>query len=141
MDNDTIALIKKYNTLIQNKLPPKINDSRSFSISCTISDLNFTNALCYLGASVLLIPFSIAQKLGLKEVKAVNIILQLADRSIKYPIGILENVLIKVKQVIIPLDFVVLHMEEDAKMPIILGKPFLAITGSIIDVQEGKMMF
>ena len=84
---------------------------------------------------------SIAQRLGLQEFKATNITLQLVDLSITYPIGILENVLMRVRQSIIPVDFVVLDIEKDVKMPIILGRPFLATVQIIIDVKEGKLKF
>nr|XP_027093493.1 uncharacterized protein LOC113713886 [Coffea arabica] len=90
-------------------------------------------------ASVSLMPLSITRRLGLQELKATNITLQLADRSITHPIGILENVLIRVKQSIISVDFVVLDIEEDVRMPIILGQPFLATARTIIDVEKGTM--
>ncbi|XP_071928181.1 uncharacterized protein [Coffea arabica] len=61
-------------------------------------------------------------------------------RSITHPMGILENVLIKVRQSIIPVDFVVLDIEEDVRMPIILGRPFLATARTIIDVEKGKLI-
>ncbi|XP_015939982.1 uncharacterized protein LOC107465517 [Arachis duranensis] len=65
--------------------------------------------------------------------------LQLADRSFKFPHGIVEDLLVKVGDFIFPADFVVLDMEEEAKALIILGRPFLATDGVIIDVQKGKL--
>ncbi|XP_027158192.1 uncharacterized protein LOC113759815 [Coffea eugenioides] len=141
VDNEIIALTKKCSTVIQNKLPPKLKDPSSFSIPCTIGNIDFSNTVCDLGASVSLIPLSIARKLGLIELKATNITLQLADRTIKYPIGVLENVLMKIENFVIPIDFVVLNIKEDVSTPIILGRPFLATAGTIIDVQEGKLLF
>ena len=82
--------------MIQNKLPQKLKDLGSFSIPCTIGELNFSDGLCNLGASVSLMPLFVARKLGLKKLEPTNVILQLADRSITHPIGILENVLVKV---------------------------------------------
>nr|XP_027083595.1 uncharacterized protein LOC113705889 [Coffea arabica] len=90
-------------------------------------------------ASVSLMPLLVAWRLGLQELKATNITLQLADRSITHPIGILENVLIRVRQSIILVDFAVLDIEEDVRMSIILGRPFLATTRTIIDVEKGTM--
>ena len=101
-DYETIALTEECSAVIQNKLPPKLRDPGSFSIPCTIGEVEFSKALCDLGASVSLIPLSVCRKLGLKELKPTTISLQLADRSLKYPIGILENVLVKVKKFIIP---------------------------------------
>nr|XP_027121804.1 uncharacterized protein LOC113738745 [Coffea arabica] len=140
VDNEMIALTEECSALIKNKLPPKLKDPGSFSIPCTIGQLHFSNALCDLGASVSLMPLSVARRLGLQELKATNITLQLADRSITRPTGILENVLIKVRQSIIPVDFVVLDIEEDVRMPIILGRPFLATARTMIDVEKGKLI-
>ncbi|XP_057984558.1 uncharacterized protein LOC131169354 [Hevea brasiliensis] len=99
--------------------------------------MNIDKALCDLEASVSLIPLSICKKLEVRELKPITISLQLADRSVKYPMGILENIPIKVGKFFIPVDFVVLEMEEDVQIPIILGRPFLANTGAIIDIKNG----
>ncbi|XP_031378355.1 uncharacterized protein LOC116193748 [Punica granatum] len=79
------------------------------------------------------------EKLGLGECKKTHITLQLADRSIKYPKGIVENVLVKVDKFIFPVDFIVLEMEEDREVPMILGRPFLATGKALIDVEQGKL--
>src|SRR5581483_9203623 len=63
------------------------------------------------------------------------------DRSIKYPVGVLEDLPLQVGNFIIPCDFVVLEMMEDRNTPIILGRPFLATAGAIIDVKNGKLSF
>jgi hypothetical protein len=84
-------------------------------------------------------PLSIFRKLGLGEVQPTNITLQLADRSIAYPYGVVEDVLIKVDKFYFPVDFVVLDMDEDEKVPLILGRPFLATGGALIDVRGGKL--
>ncbi|XP_075475256.1 uncharacterized protein LOC142505999 [Primulina tabacum] len=95
--------------------------------------------LCDLGASINLMPLSVFRKLGLGEPKPTRMSLQLADRSVKYPRGLIEDVLVKVDKFIFPVDFVVLDMEEDIEMPLILGRPFLATGKALIDVQEGKL--
>ncbi|GKF78851.1 DNA-directed DNA polymerase, partial [Tanacetum coccineum] len=64
---------------------------------------------------------------------------QLADRSIKYPIGVCENLLVEISKFIFPVDFVVLEMDEDELVPMILGRPFLATTRAVIDFHEGKL--
>ena len=87
-----------------------------------------------------MMPLSIFKKLGLGEVKPTSISLQLADRSVKYPRGVIEDVLIKVDKFIFPVDFVVLDMEEDREVPLILGRPFLATGRTLIDVQQGKLI-
>ncbi|KAJ9152944.1 hypothetical protein P3X46_026448 [Hevea brasiliensis] len=125
-DYDTINLGEQCSSIIQKKLPPKLKDPGVFSIPCHIGDNCVANALCDLGASVSLMPLSIYEKLNMGELKPTNMYLSLADRSIKYPEGILENVPIKVGKFYIPVDFVILDMEEDTKVPILLGRPFLA---------------
>ena len=64
----------------------------------------------------------------------------MADRSIKYPRGVIEDVLVKVDKFIFPADFIVLDMDEDEKIPLILGRPFLAMGRTLIDVQQGKLV-
>ncbi|GKD65801.1 DNA-directed DNA polymerase [Tanacetum coccineum] len=65
--------------------------------------------------------------------------IQLADQSIKYPIEVCENLLVKISKFIFPVDFVVLEMDKDELVPIILGQPFLATTRAVIDVHKGKL--
>ena len=75
----------------------------------------------------------------MKEPKPTTVSLQLADRSITYPRGVVEDVLVKVDKFIFPVDFIVLDMEEDEDVPIILGRPFLATGRTLIDVHQGKL--
>ncbi|GKC55919.1 DNA-directed DNA polymerase [Tanacetum coccineum] len=65
--------------------------------------------------------------------------IQLADQSIKYPIRVCENLLVKVSKFIFPVDFVVLEMDEDELVLIIFRRPFLATKRAVIDVYEGKL--
>lgn len=88
--------------------PQSLKIQGVFTILCIIGSINFEEVLCDLGASINLMPFSILHKLGLKEHTPFNMILQLVDRSIAYPRGILEDVLVKVDKFIFPVDFVVL---------------------------------
>ncbi|KAJ9139768.1 hypothetical protein P3X46_030472 [Hevea brasiliensis] len=110
---ETVALTEESSAILQNKLPPKLKDPGSFSIPCHIGDISIDKALCDLGASVSLMPLSIYEKMKIGEMKPTTISLQLADRSIKFPIGVVENVPLKVGKIFIPVDFVVLEMEED----------------------------
>ncbi|KAL0444740.1 UNVERIFIED_CONTAM: hypothetical protein Slati_2196700 [Sesamum latifolium] len=135
-EGETVKLNEECSAILQNKLPPKLNDPGNFSIPCTIGNTDFDKVLCDLGASVNLMLYSIFEKLGMHELTTTIIILQLADRSIKYPRGIVDDVLIKVGKFIIPVDFIVLDMEEDKNMPLILGRSFLATSRALIDVQK-----
>ncbi|KAL5574298.1 hypothetical protein UlMin_023895 [Ulmus minor] len=136
---EAIALMEETTALLQKKLPPKLKDPGSFSIPCTIGEKFHTKALCDLGASINLMPLSIFRKLGLGEPTPTMVSLVMVDRSIKHPRGIVEDVLVKVGKLIFPVDFIVLDMEEDKDIPIILGRPFLATSGAIIDVRGGKL--
>ena len=63
----------------------------------------------------------------------------MADRSMTQPEGVLEDVLVKVGKFIFPVDFVVMKMEEDTQVPLLLGRPFLAIGATLIDVKKGEL--
>jgi len=65
--------------------------------------------------------------------------LDLVDRSLKYPHGVVENVMMKVGGFTFPMNFVIMEMEEDTEVPLILGRPFMKIAMVIIDVDDGKM--
>ena len=84
-------------------------------------------------------PLSMFKRLRLGEPKSTTISLQLVDRSYQHPLGIIENVLVKVGKFIFPADFIILDMEEDDTVPIILGRPSLATGKAQINVQEGEL--
>lgn len=64
---------------------------------------------------------------------------RLADRSFQYPVGIAENMLVEVDKFTFPVDFVIIEMEEDSKVPLILGRPFLHTDDVIIRVKQRKL--
>src|SRR3954464_5149086 len=139
-DHETVMLTEESSALLKNKLPPKLQDPGSFSIPCTIGSLRFQNALCDLGASVNILPYSLVKRLGIGEVKPTSIRLQLADRSTVRPRGILEDVHIKVQHLIFPIDLVVLDTkDDDVGVPLNLGRSFLRTARTIIDVYEEKL--
>ena len=133
-DFETVNLTEECSAILQRKLPLKLKDPGSFTIPCTIGNAIFERALCDLGASINLMPLSIFKRLELGEARPTTVTLQLADRSLKHPRGIIEDVLVKVDKFIFPADFIVLDMEEDKEIPIILGRPFLATGRAMIDV-------
>ena len=89
--------------------------------------------------ALILCPYPFSKHLGLGEARPTTVTLQLADRSLKHPRGIIEDVLVKVDKFIFPAYFIVLDMEEDKEIPIILGRPFLATGRAMIDVQRGEL--
>ncbi|XP_019057369.1 PREDICTED: uncharacterized protein LOC109116429 [Tarenaya hassleriana] len=141
VEKETVALTVECSALIQHELPPKRSDPGSFSIPCTLGNVYIDSALCDLGSSVSLLPLSIFKKLNVGELKPTRMDLQLADRSVKYPAGILEDVPLKVGNFYIPVDFMVLDMDEDSKVPIILGRPARTwITAdAVIHVRAGRL--
>ncbi|GJZ87562.1 DNA-directed DNA polymerase [Tanacetum coccineum] len=86
-----IIMNERCSAVLLNKLPSKEKDPGSFTIPCDIGQLHINNALAYLGASISLMPYTMYKKLGLGEPKATRMSLELADRSIQYPRGIIEN--------------------------------------------------
>src|SRR5204863_7916736 len=138
---ETVMLAEESSAILQKKLPQKLEDPGSFTIPCIIGNVTFENALCDLGASVNIIPYTLFTKLGIGEAKPTSIALQLTDRSKVYPRGVLEDVLVKVDKFIFPIDLIVLDMEEDKSIPLILGRPFLATARAIIDVDGETMTF
>ncbi|XP_039143276.1 uncharacterized protein LOC120280481 [Dioscorea cayenensis subsp. rotundata] len=138
-DYETVALTEECSAILQKKLPPKLKGPGSFTIPCSIGNVVFERALCDLGASINLMPLSIFKKLNLGEARPTTVTLQLADRSLKHPRGVIEDVLVKIDKFIFPADFIILDIEEDKDIPIILGRPFLATGRAIIDVQKGEL--
>jgi len=136
---EMVALTEDCSAILQNKLPPKLKDPGKFTIPCTIGHVEYGSALIDTGASINLMPYSVFKKLGMGEVKPTRVTLQLADRSIKHPHGLLEDVLMKVGKFYFPVDFVILEMEEDFEVPLILGRPFLKTSGALVDHKEDKL--
>ncbi|CAJ2642382.1 unnamed protein product [Trifolium pratense] len=140
-EEETVMLTAECSSILQNNMPPKLKDPGSFSIPCVIGKHVIDRALCDLGASISLMPMPIYEKLKLGELRPTKMSIQFADRSVKYPLGILENVPVRIGQFFIPTDFIVMDIREDSNTPIILGRPFLATAGAIIDVKKGKLTF
>ena len=136
-------LTEQVSAIIQSKNPVKYKDLGSPTISVNIGGNCIEKSLLDLGASVNLLPYSVYKQLGLGELKPTNITLSLADRSVKIPKGIVEDVLVKIDKFYYPVDFVVLDTESIANEPnhvqIILGRPFLATANAIINFRNGVM--
>ena len=136
-------LTEQVSAIIQSMTPVKYKDPGSPTISVNIGGTCIDKALLDLGASVNLLPYSVYKQLGLGELKPTNITLSLANRSVKIPKGIVEDVLVKVDKFYYPVDFVVLDTEPIASgsnhVPIILGRPYLATSNAIINFRNGVM--
>ncbi|GJR23227.1 hypothetical protein Tco_0971754 [Tanacetum coccineum] len=124
---------------INNTIPRKEKDPGSFTLPCFINDVCFDNALVDLGASVSVMPLSTYLNLGLCKLAHTRLTVELADRTVKYPKGIAKNVLVGIGKFTFPVDFIILDMPEDIKVPLILGRPFLSTARAKIDVYKRKI--
>ncbi|WJZ99817.1 hypothetical protein VitviT2T_018232 [Vitis vinifera] len=135
--SEILEVLRQWKSLVKYK------DSGCPTISVTIGGVPVERALLDLAASVNLLPYSIYEQLGLGELKPTSITLSLADRFVKIPRGIIEDVLVKIEKFYYPADFVVLDTDPSAKrtncVPIILGTPFLATSNAIINCRNGMM--
>ncbi|XP_026459066.1 uncharacterized protein LOC113359689 [Papaver somniferum] len=138
-------LTQQVSSIISQKYPVKLKDHGCSTVTCVTGKQTIDNALLDLGASVNLLPFSVYEQIGLGEMKPTRITLQLADRSVKIPRGIIEDVLVQVENFIYPVEFVILGTQpvssQDINIPIILGHPFLATANAIIHFQTGLIEF
>nr|GEX84448.1 zinc knuckle CX2CX4HX4C [Tanacetum cinerariifolium] len=96
--------------------------------------LDFNNALADLGASISIMPFSMSKCLGIRKLEPVNMVIELADDTKCIPKGIVKNLLIKINKFILPIDFIILDIIEDFRMPVILGRPLLATANAKVDI-------
>ncbi|GKC43982.1 reverse transcriptase domain-containing protein, partial [Tanacetum coccineum] len=122
--------------IIMNKVPEKLEDPGKFLITCALQELNRTSALADSGASINLLPYSIYKKLRLEALTPTRMTLELANRSITHPMGIAEDVVVRVDSFTFLADFVVVNFEPDPRVPIILGRPFLRTVKALIDLYE-----
>ncbi|GJU67889.1 reverse transcriptase domain-containing protein [Tanacetum coccineum] len=125
--------------MIQNKVPPKLGDLKSFLIPCNFNKTFSCNALANLDASINLMPYSLYAKLSLETLKRTKMSVRLADRSFQYPIKIAEIMLVEVGKFIFPANFVILEIEEDSKVPLVLGRPFLHTADAVIRVKQKQL--
>ena len=135
-------LSEDVSTVLLNPLSQKMKDLRDPLILCVIGGITFDWALLDLGASVNLLPTSIYEKFEIGELKPMSTILQLANRSVKMPHGLIKDVLVRVNQCYFSVDFLVFDMEPSQKLNlnfIILGRPFLATANVNINCKIGAM--
>ncbi|XP_075108939.1 uncharacterized protein LOC142180769 [Nicotiana tabacum] len=116
-----------------------MSDPGSFIIPCTIGSYAFAKALCDLEAIINLMSLAVYTKLGIGRARLTSMLLQLADRTVKRPTGILDDVLVQVGKFVFPADFVILDCEVDEEIPITLGRPFLATGRALIDCETGEL--
>ncbi|XP_052114220.1 uncharacterized protein LOC107478948 [Arachis duranensis] len=138
--DETVVLTKKCSALVQKKLPRKLLDPRSFLIPCTIGTITFEKSLCNLGSSINLSSLSVMKKLGIQEAQPIRISLEMVDKFLKRAYRVVENILVKVEDLYLPTNFVILDIGEENDDSIILGRPFLATGRALIDVERGELV-
>ncbi|XP_070035694.1 uncharacterized protein [Nicotiana tomentosiformis] len=138
-DLATIILTRTCSTVVTRPIAEKLSDPWSFTIPCTIGNYAFAKALCDLGANINLMPLTIYKRLRIGRARPISMLLQLADRTVKRPSGILDDVLVQVGKFVFPANFVILDYRVDEEIPIILGRPFLATGRALIDCETGEL--
>ncbi|XP_070045635.1 uncharacterized protein [Nicotiana tomentosiformis] len=119
----------------------KLEDLGAFTIPCTIGSAEFAKALCDLWAYINLMPYYVFKTLGIGQLRPASMRLKMANRTMKRPLGVIEDVLVHVDKFILPADFVILDCEVDYEVLIILGRPFLATRKAHCDVKAGELTF
>ena len=139
VEKRVVNLTATCSAVIQRSLPEKVQNPGSFTIPYTIRNFEFKKDLCDSGASINLIPLSVVKRLSLRELTPIAITLQMVDKTMARPEGVLEDVLIKVGKFIFLMNFVVMDMVEDTQVLLLLGRPFLATRAALIDVKNGEL--
>ncbi|GKA92163.1 reverse transcriptase domain-containing protein [Tanacetum coccineum] len=138
---DRTPLNEHCSAVIINKLPEKLGDPGKFLIPCDFPRIDECLALADLGASINLMPLSVWKMLYLSELTRICMTLELAHRSITQPIGIAEDVDVKVGKFQFSADFVVVDFDADPRVPLILRRSFLKTGRALIDVYEEVLGF
>nr|GEV37942.1 hypothetical protein [Tanacetum cinerariifolium] len=128
-----VKLNTRCSAALQNELPPKEKDPGSFVLPCIIGNTMVSNALAYLGVSISVMLFSMFKPLGLGNPRPVRMVIKMENRSMQSPKRMVKYVLVKIHKFIFPVDFVILDIIKDDKVPIIVGRPMLDTTHARID--------
>jgi hypothetical protein len=136
--HEMVSMGEVVSAIVQKNMPLKQKDPGAFTILCVIGNAGFKRALCDLGASISVMPKHVYDSLSLEPLNKTSIVIQLVDRSFVYPLGVIEDVLVKIDSLVIPCDFYILDMKHDScdssnNTPILFGRPFLKIADTKID--------
>ncbi|XP_012435603.1 uncharacterized protein LOC105762271 [Gossypium raimondii] len=140
--NERVNVGENVSAVLQKKILSKYKDQCMFAISCEIGNVGIKKAMYDLGASINVMSYSIYKLINAGPLKETGVIIQLADRSVVYLEGLLEDVLVKVNELVFPTDFYIINMEDDnstRSSDIFLGRPFLSTASAKIDVQSGTL--
>ncbi|XP_016694514.1 uncharacterized protein [Gossypium hirsutum] len=127
--NERVNVGENVSAILQKKVPPKYKDQGMFAISCEIGNVGIKKAMCDLRASINVMPYPIYKLINAGPLKKTGVIIQLVDRSVIYPEGLLEDVLVKVNEFVFLADFYIINIEDDNSTnssDTFLGRPFLS---------------
>ncbi|GJS22680.1 reverse transcriptase domain-containing protein [Tanacetum coccineum] len=133
------SLNENCSAVLLKKLPEKLGDTGRFLIPCELQELESCMALSDLGASINLMPLFVWGKLTLPELTPTRMTLELATRTVAYPIGIANDVFVKVGKFTFHVDFVVVDYDVDPRVPLILGRPFLRTAHALVNVHGEEL--
>ncbi|XP_019232100.1 PREDICTED: uncharacterized protein LOC109216068 [Nicotiana attenuata] len=138
MNFETIKFTHQVSAILHS-MAPILEDLGAFTIPCTIKSADFAKALCDLGASINLMTYLVFKTLGIGKPRPTSMRLQMADRTMKRPMGVIEDVFVRVDKFILPANFVILDCEVDFKVPIIIGRPLLGTAKALSDVEAEEL--
>ncbi|XP_014496828.1 uncharacterized protein LOC106758412 [Vigna radiata var. radiata] len=126
--------------VLEKVSPPKVKDPGGFKVPCTIKSVKIGKALLDLGSSINMMPLFMLKKIGCLRLKQPKVSLIMADGSSKKPYGVVKDVVMRIRRLKFLVDFVVMEMKEDEKIPIILGRSFMKAAKVVINVDDGLIM-
>jgi hypothetical protein len=135
---EMVSMGEVVSVVVKKNMPLNQKDLGAFTIPCVIGNASFKRALCDLGVSISVMPKHVYDSLSLEPLNKTSIVIQLTDRSFVYPLGVIEDVLVKIDSLVIPCDFYILDMEYDScdssnNTPILFRRPFLKTANTKID--------
>ncbi|RDX74140.1 Retrovirus-related Pol polyprotein from transposon 17.6, partial [Mucuna pruriens] len=136
------ALVKHENTNVQRILPKKCQNPSIFAVACTIDSYTLTDSILDLEASINIMPTFIYRSLNLGDLEPTGMVIQLINRSVMQPLGVLKDVLVQVNELIFLVDFYVPDMEDEPSgegSALILGRPFFLMARTKIEVHVGTL--
>ncbi|XP_070024965.1 uncharacterized protein [Nicotiana sylvestris] len=139
--NEVVNVTHQVSSIIATSTIQKKEDLGAFTIPCTIGTHDFARSLCDNGSSINLIPLAIYKKVGLGMPRPTSMILKMVDCSLKRPVGIVDDVLVKVENFHLPADFIILDCAVDKEISIILGRLFLATGRALMDLERNEIKF
>ncbi|XP_060182293.1 uncharacterized protein LOC132611953 [Lycium barbarum] len=141
VQHETVNLTHRVSLIIASTMVLKKGDPGAFTIPCNILLHAFARALCDNGASIKLTPLAIFKQSELGMPRPTSIRLQMAYRSIKKLVRVIDDVLVQVGKLMLPANFVILDCAVDKNIPIILGRPFLATGRALMDSEKNEIKF